>query len=377
MYVSIGVMVFMFLFTPYVGSVIDNNSKKKIIIWIEIANILTIMAACISSMLQGEIHVSYLLLIIFVGAIYDGFKYSTITAWTQNIFTKESYNKVNSILEVQGQAALMLCAGLTALLVGKISITYLLLFDIATSVIAIILYMKLPNGNMDRPEDLAVTERNVIKKVILDFKYSLSFITTNKKLMTFLFLTLFPSIIVLTGNYLNPLFIYKFLLQDPSIQGISSMLYAIGAIIGGMVPLYLLRKISVYTAVKITNFFFFISILLIPLFPMTLVFLSTRILSGISNASTRVLRKNVLLDTIPNHLIGRINTIFNSISTLTRVILTAILGGMISNGSIIYGYYFISFLLLLSFLVLYSFKGVNMKKFTLDEVKENGQINAQ
>ena len=52
----------------------------------------------------------------------------------------------------------------------------------------------------------------------------------------------------------------------------------------------------------------------------TMFFISTLII-GITNASVRITRMSYFFDYIPNNLIGRSNTIFNSINTLIRNIL--------------------------------------------------------
>lgn len=47
-------------------------------------------------------------------------------------------------MDVQGQVALMLSAGLTALLVGNVDISYILMFDLFTYIASFILYARLP-----------------------------------------------------------------------------------------------------------------------------------------------------------------------------------------------------------------------------------------
>ncbi len=170
----------------------------------------------------------------------------------------------------------------------------------------------------------------------------------------------------MVGNYLNPIFLYTFLNEAPSIQGASSVIFAIGAMFGGIFPLYLLKKRDHYTAIKITNIIFLFSYILIALFPLTGIFLASRILAGLSNSATRVLRKDVLFTTIPNHLIGRINTTLNSIGLITRLILISTFGFVIAKDNIIYGYYLICGLLVISTVTIFFFKEEKMKSYTLE-----------
>ena len=51
------------------------------------------------------------------------------------------------------------------------------------------------------------------------------------------------------------------------------------------------------------------------------IFFLTTLIIGITNAGTRITRMSYLFEKIPNHIIGRTTTIFNSINTLIRGIL--------------------------------------------------------
>lgn len=365
----------MFLLTPYIGSLIDTYSRKRIILFLELSGLLLISLTFGVSVATGKINIVFLLLILFSQSLYDSIKYSTISAWTQNIFEKSQYSKLNGMLEVQGQVALMLSAGLTALLVGKVQIQYILLFDMFTYASALFLYSKLPDGTLESSTNsIKSTERKgSLKKTMEDFMYSLSFIKENKRLFVFLFITTLPSIIILVGNYLNPIFLYNYLDELPSIQGVSSVIFAVGATLGGIIPVIMLKKLNIISAIKITNILFLISFLLIAVFPFTAVFLSSRILSGVSNSSIRVLRKDILFVSIPNHLIGRINTIFNSFSLLIRVLLVSTFGIVISEGNVLYGYYIICAVLILSIVVLSAYSMKNMKPYLMDEELQDDQ----
>ena len=363
----IGTTVMIFLLTPTLGSFIDSFARKRITIFCESIGMVMITITLIFTLIQGEINFILLISILLIQSLYDNTKYSAISGWTQNIFDKSEYNKLNSILEVQGQAALMLSAGLTALFVGKVNIEYILVFNLFTYLAAIFLYSRIPKDNLEINVNDNIIEKNPIKKSYKDFLYSLNFMKSNKSLIVFLFITTIPSIIVLVGNYLNPIFIYNYLNEDPGIQGFSSVIFAIGAMFGGLFPLYLLKKTDHYTAIKITNIIFLLSFLIISILPSTGIFLASRILTGLSNSTNRVLRKDVLFNTIPNHLMGRINTSLNSLGLITRIILISIFGLVITTGNILYAYYLVCILLIGSSIIMFFFKEERMEHYVLEQ----------
>jgi len=363
------ITISMFLLTPSIGSLIDSYSRRKIILVLEFSGLTLISLTLVSTYWTGNIPSLFLVILLFSQALYDSIKYSTIYAWTQNIFDKADYSKLNGIMEVQGQVALMLSAGLTALLVGKVDIQYILLVDIGTYIASIILYSRLPEGMIDRTSTVPRT-KGVLKKTYDDFRYSLTYIKGNQRIFSFLFLTTLPSVIILVGNYLNPIFLYDYLNELPSIQGVSSVIFAFGAVLGGMAPILILKKMSMLRGIKMVNMTFLISFVLIALFPITAVFLASRVLAGISNSSLRVLRKDVMFECIPNHLIGRINTLLNSFSLLLRVLLISSFGIMISTGNVLYGYYLICGLLAICVAALFFFKPKDIESHLEDGAKQ-------
>lgn len=80
------------------------------------------------------------------------------------------------------------------------------------------------------------------------------------------------------------------------------MIFAFGAVLGGLAPILILKKMNFLRAIKMTNVMFLISFLLIAFFPITAVFLESRVLAGMSNSSLRVLRKDVMFDTLERAL---------------------------------------------------------------------------
>jgi len=133
----------MFLLTPSIGSLIDSYSRRKIILILEFSGLLLISLTLASTCWTGNIPSLFLIILLFSQALYDSIKYSAIYAWTQNIFDKVDYSKSKGVMEVQRQVALMFSAGLTALLVGKINIQYILMVDIYTYIASIIRRMNL------------------------------------------------------------------------------------------------------------------------------------------------------------------------------------------------------------------------------------------
>ena len=70
------------------------------------------------------------------------------------------------------------------------------------------------------------------------------------------------------------------------------------------------------------------------------IFYISTLLIGISNASVRITRMTYFFEKIPSFLMGRVNTIFNTINTLIRIVLILVFSmhWFTENNHVIIGY---------------------------------------
>lgn len=123
---------------------------------------------------------------------------------------------------------------------------------------------------------------------------------------------------------LLPLFVKKCLNQNIIIFSLADVTYGLGAIIAGLITRKLLKYID---KVSLTIFFIIITayafITMISFLDLSVFFVTTLII-GITNAGTRITRMTYFFEKVPNQLIGRTNTLFNTINTFIRAILIII-----------------------------------------------------
>ena len=100
--------------------------------------------------------------------------------------------------------------------------------------------------------------------------------------------------------------------------------YCLGAVISGIITYSILKKINyldyVVSLIIVSGFAFLFMIK----YQNLKIFFICSLIIGITNASTRITRMTYFFNKIPNRLIGRTNTVFNTINTLIRSVLIAI-----------------------------------------------------
>jgi MFS family permease len=355
----------------YAGTLIDRFPRKNI--FLAICGVSAFVLLCIST--YGYISGTVPMLLVATVFCFTVFNYNihypTLYAFGQEITEKENYSKTNSLLEVIGQSINVFSGAIAVMLIEGINIRWefihinikawsihkIFLLDGITYLIAMVLiyYIK-----------YTPTEKNIISKdPILDrlkegFKYlkerPLLFYFGNASYTVFIF-------VLISTHLLWPLYIEDYLGLGGDVYAITKINYALGALLSGLFVSKLFRsKSSVYTI---------ISLMILALISFgILIFTENKYLlfffaigMGISNAGIRIMRVTYLFNHIPNNIIGRANSVFQSINILLRSILIALFSMAYFNrdGNVIYTFLIAAIAILLStFPLLLHYKQLNL-----------------
>ena len=139
---------------------------------------------------------------------------------------------------------------------------------------------------------------------------------------------------------LLPLFVKNCLNENIITFSLADVTYSIGALLAGFLTTIALKKINkiwltiILIIATIVGFLFMITF-----WNLNTLFISSFII-GITNASIRITRMSYFFEKIPNNLIGRVNTIFNSVNTVIRgsLILVLSISWFSESTNVIYGY---------------------------------------
>lgn len=355
-YITICMTILSFILTPFVGNLVDRVSRKKLLI---ISEIICFALLFIFSLI-GFVGVSYEIwhytIIYMIGSLYYTIFYPTMFALNQEIFTKEHYKSLNGTMEVQGQLSSMIAGALASILLLKWDLHYILLLNTISYGAAIYFYLKLPYVRLP---SMKQTE-TVIKSRASD---GLRYMLARPSVFIFLLFSFMPFIGVMLTNYLFPVYLVDVFKADASVYGIEGMIYAIGAIIAGILIPTVSSKFGNEKMIIFGVFVYTIAISLI-VFVNLPVYLSLMLFLAIGNSSTRVARNSFLMDHIPNDIIGRVDSLFRTLGLLIRILLLALFTGMVSSDLIVYCFIVLSGVLLASLcLVVISWK----KGFKLKE----------
>ena len=332
----------------YAGTLIDRFPRKNIFLSICAVSAIVLLSVSSYGLLSGSIPM-VLVATVFCFTVFNyNIHYPTLYAFGQEITEKENYSKTNSLLEVIGQSTNVLSGAMAVMLIEGINLSFgsfsinieawgiqeIFFLDGCTYLVAMVLIYFIR---------YIPTERNIISKEPIMKRLKEGFKYLKERPILFYFgnasYTVFIFVLIAT-HILWPLYIEDRLSLGGDIYALNKICYAIGAMLAGIFVSKLFRsRSSVYTIIYLMSIALLAFVGLIFNSNVYLLFFFALGL-GISNAGIRIMRITYLFNHIPNNIIGRTNSVFQSINILLRSILIAVfsLAFFNSDGNVIYSF---------------------------------------
>ncbi|MBN6187151.1 MFS transporter [Aneurinibacillus sp. BA2021] len=324
-YAAFCMTLLLFFLSPYLGVWIDRVSRKRVLLLSEAFGFMVAFFFAGWGWLTGGYETWHLISMYAGGSLYYALHYPAQFAFNQEIFTREQYRELNSVMEIQNQAASMLAGGLTSVLLDRIDFSFILIADALTYAVGFVLISLIPYASAGERKD--VSNASVWENMKEGFMY-----IKDKPLFAVFYLSSFmPFIGVMVGNYLFPIYIADTLGADGTVMGLADTMYAAGAILGGYTIPFLLHKQGEFRTVLFTVGIYTAGTLLIALFPIVGFFLMMKILLGWGNSGARVARNTIMMNEVPNEVMGRVNSFFAAVGMLLRVSLIGLFARTVAH----------------------------------------------
>jgi MFS family permease len=316
----------LFAFAPYYGAWVDRHSRKTMLLLSEVFGATATLAMAITGLVRGEFATWQLVIVYFCGMFYYTLHFPAKFAFVQQIFGRAHYQSLTSVMEIQGQAASMLAGGLASVLIGHVSLTTILFLDACTYFVSFALQAGIPYEATHQSSDTkssggawsAVGE-------------AWHWLRERPALSTFLLCSFVPFLGIMVGNYLFPIYVASTLAADPGVYGRGEMIFALGALSAGVgVPFLTARFNHARTTVALAAVFL-LALLILVVWPQVLPFYGAMLLLGLGNAGVRVARNVIVLETVPNALMGRVHVFFLVFERSLRTLLILLLASLVDT----------------------------------------------
>lgn len=323
----------------YAGSIIDRFSRKNVFLGTNIIGgiILTISASI------GYYHGSvpyYLAGLVFGTTVFIyNIHFPNMYAFAQELTTVKNYSKINSFLEIQGQATSVIAGAFGAFILsgtqsGKINImgaNFSLAFDIekwelqdvflldaVTYLISTILILTIKYQPTVQNK---IQIGNVLERIKTGFAFLRKrpeiFIFGNSSFAVFL-------VLLIEIQLLRPVYVSNHLISGADIYASSKIYYALGALMAGVFTRQIFKNINNVLSVIILMLVSIVAFLACYYYQNIFVFFCFAIAIGVANSGTRILRVTYLFNKVPNEVFGRTSSVFQMINIGLRGVLIAI-----------------------------------------------------
>jgi MFS family permease len=365
-YATIIMTIINFIMAPFIGQWVDRFSRKKLLVFGELAGFLVVLLFSIAGFLGMDYGYWHYMLLYGTGSFYYNLFYPGIFALNQEIFPKSVYKSLNGAMEIQGQLSSVIAGAISAMLIGQLQLEWLLLFDSFTYLSAFMLFIAIP---YTRKVEGAEIDTSYWVKLTEGYRY----MTKRPKLFLFLLASFVPFIGVMVTNYLFPIYLVDVLKVDSSIYGAQSMVYGVGAVIAGIFIPILSKRLGNENSIIITTFFYTGGLILLILSEAVSVYLILIAILAFGNAGTRVARNSYLMDHIPNKIVGRVDSLFRTIGLGIRVLLLTIFTFVNAHLQVSYSFYILAGLLVVSLCIVASTRNsnVSVKQIISSEYGQN------
>ncbi len=329
-----GIATFATLFWGlYAGTLIDRFPRKNIFLVANAVGFSILFSVAMVGYHQGEIPY-YLIGVVFIATIFNyNIHYPTLYAFAQELSEKKNYGKTNSLIEIQGQATSVLAGGFAAVLLTGINqeTARWLGFDFLTQIrlspwhlhdiflmdacsyllgLGIVYFIKY------QPVERVKIETGSLWKRL---KSGLRYLKDNPLIFHFgnasysIFVVLLVQV-----HMLLPLYVTNHLQQGSWVYAGSEMIYSAGALMAGIFIRKIFKNITPVMAIIMMMLVTAAIFIWCTFSAHYWVLLAFSFIIGLTNAGTRILRITYLFNHIPNRLIGRASSVFQTINVILR-----------------------------------------------------------
>ena len=149
-------------------------------------------------------------------------------------------------------------------------------------------------------------------------KHPLLFVFGNASLLVFLTIIIF-------GTYVQPVYVDSFLHRGGSTYALGDMAFSVGALLAGFLTTRIFGEKNAVFGIIALSIAAGCMYLCMAVNAIVLLFFMANFVIGACNAAIRIQRITYLFHHIPNHVIGRANSIFFVLNVLFRLCLIAVL----------------------------------------------------
>lgn len=333
----------MFFIGPYIGTLIDRYSRKKMLLVENLIGFGVLGLLAIWGFF-GEYSEWMLIVIYLTTTFMYQIHYPTQSALVQETFEPKHYNSINSLLEIEGQTASVLAGAFAGVLLSSYGLHVVIIFNAMTYLFAFTLLSTMKYTFTLEKE----VKQNQGVSWIGQLMQSWQYIREKKGFLLFGISALMPFIALMATNLLKPVYINQTLQEGVWVFSVGEVTYALGAVAAGLLVAAYVRQLGQLAAMIGSTLLFAVAIVAMIAIPSGWSLIIAYAFYGWCNASVRLIRQSLYMTVVPKQQMGRVMSFFNSIGMMMRLLLIGVFTGMIDYTGAGVGYLILAGMLVLA-----------------------------
>lgn len=323
-----------FFWSLYAGTLIDRYSRKRIFQLSKLTCAVVIGGVSVTGFYLGYVPAFLALVASAVTFLNFNIHYPNLYAFGQEITEQKDFGKLNSYIEVQGQATNAIAGGLAAILLsgsasGMLSLAGIpVQFPFAIPQLTLHEVLALDAGTYFLSFTLVsfIRYRPIAKRetatgsALERIKTGLQFLRNRPNILLFgIFSNAIFVTVVTHAFFLLAMYVNDHLGIEADAFGSAEMVFAMGAIVAGLSMNRLYPHSKAITGIIIHTLIGAGLLWWLALSESVWVLMVFSLIYGVLNSGNRILRMTFIFNQIPNTVIGRSNSVFSVSGTLMRV----------------------------------------------------------
>jgi MFS family permease len=321
-YSNVAVTLLILFLLPYFGKIVDRYSRKRVVL-VYLGSAVVLDALIVAVILgEGSTKIWELLTVFCFGSLGASVYYPAQFALSQEVIAPERYESLSGAIEIQWQAGSMFAGALGAWLIAVIPFWGVLCIDAAAYLSAFLIMSRL---QYQRAQERSMVPASAWTMLIEGLQY----LRGRPRLSLVMLASYLPFLAIMVGNFLSPIFVREVLRGGPQVYGIGEVSYAVGATLAGLSVPAINARIGLVPTLFCTIAVYGVAASLNPMAPIAIVFFVSYVLQGWGNAGSRVARTILVLKTVPNGVVGRVNLFYSAFERMLRSTALALVTAML------------------------------------------------
>lgn len=313
----------------YAGAIIDRMNRKHLLVFLDLMRMAAVAVIPILMWLS-LFKLWHLYIMAFMIGLGSSMFWPAASAFTQEIVGEKEYLPANALLSASFQTGSLLGSALGGFVIYWFGVETALMADAVTYLLSATLIGSARHiSAISRPEHESVTQT---------FKAGFAFIRKEKLLFGFGISSVFADVAI-WGNFTILTIAFSVDVLNAGTRGFGLMdgAYGVGALLATFLALgfsrRIQRKILLSTAYAVAGLMTF----MIPWFPWLGAAMGLFLIIGVHNNSARIFTRTVLMENVPNRMMGRFQTINGVMTRLLIIMSTLVIGWLVENRSVNFG----------------------------------------